>query len=137
MLSWKQAIKDFEIYLRLEKSLSENSIEAYCDDVYKLEKFFSEKQSSIGPLTITYQDLREFVAWFGAGNNNARTQSRIISGIRAFYKFLLIEGEIGENPATLPTESKDLLCAIKLTAALAQCSPQPYSSPPRRSKPSA
>jgi len=101
MLSWKQATKDFETYLRLEKSLSENSIEAYCDDVYKLEKFFSEKQSSIGPLTITYQDLREFVAWFGAGNNNARTQSRIISGIRAFYKFLLIEGEIGENPATL------------------------------------
>ena len=100
-LTWKQAIKDFETYLRLEKSLSENSIEAYSDDVRKLEKFFSEKGNGAGPLNVTYQDLREFIAWFEADNSNARTQSRIISGIRAFYKFLLIEGEIEENPASL------------------------------------
>ena len=101
MLSWKQAIKDFQTYLRLEKSLSENSIEAYCDDVHKLEKFFNEKGNSTGPLSVTYQHLRDFIAWFEADNKNARTQSRIISGIRAFYKFLLIEGEIEENPASL------------------------------------
>jgi len=106
MLSWKQAIKDFQTYLRLEKSLSENSIEAYCDDVRKLEKFFSEKGNNSGPLTVTYQDLREFIAWFEADNRNARTQSRIISGIRAFYKFLLIEGEIEENPASLVESPK-------------------------------
>jgi integrase/recombinase XerD len=101
MFSWRQAIKDFETYLRLEKSLSENSIAAYSDDVHKLEMFFTEKGSSAGPLSVTYQDLRDFIAWFGADNKNARTQSRIISGIRAFYKFLLIEGEIEENPASL------------------------------------
>jgi integrase/recombinase XerD len=106
MLSWKQAIKDFQTYLRLEKSLSENSIEAYCDDVRKLEKFFSEKGNNTGPLIVTYQDLREFIAWFEADNRNARTQSRIISGIRAFYKFLLIEGEIEENPASLVESPK-------------------------------
>jgi integrase/recombinase XerD len=105
-LTWKQAIKDFETYLRLEKSLSENSIEAYRDDVRKLEKFFSEKGNGTGPLNVTYQDLREFIAWFEADNSNARTQSRIISGIRAFYKFLLIEGEIEENPASLVESPK-------------------------------
>jgi len=106
MLTWKQAIKDFETYLRLEKSLSENSIEAYGDDVRKLEKFFSDKGNGTGPLKVTFQDLREFIAWFGADNRNARTQSRIISGIRAFYKFLLIEGEIEENPASLVESPK-------------------------------
>jgi len=106
MLSWKQAIKDFKTYLRLEKSLSENSIEAYSDDVHKLENFFNEKESGMDPLSVTYQDLRDFIAWFGADNKNARTQSRIISGIRAFYKFLLIEGEIEENPASLVESPK-------------------------------
>jgi integrase/recombinase XerD len=61
MLSWKQSIKDFKTYLRLEKSLSENSIEAYCNDVLKLEKFFTEKGNSAGPLSVAYQDLRDFI----------------------------------------------------------------------------
>jgi integrase/recombinase XerD len=100
-LSWKQAIKDFETYLRLEKSLSENSIEAYKDDVLKLEKFFVENGTNKSPTGVTYQDLKEFLAWFGADNQNTRTQSRIISGIRAFFRFLLIEGEISENPVSL------------------------------------
>ncbi|MCU0460612.1 MAG: site-specific tyrosine recombinase XerD [Bacteroidales bacterium] len=100
-LSWKQAIKDFETYLRLEKSLSENSIEAYNDDVHKLERFFAEKGTEKSPLSVSYQDLRDFIAWFRLENRNARTQSRIISGIRAFYKFLLIDGEIDKNPASL------------------------------------
>jgi integrase/recombinase XerD len=100
-LSWKQAIKDFGTYLRLEKSLSENSIEAYIDDVQKLERFFNEKGTDMDPLSVRYQDLKDFIAWFNEENKNARTQSRIISGIRAFYKFLLIEGEIDESPASL------------------------------------
>lgn len=101
MLSWKQAIKDFETYLRLEKSLSENSIEAYSDDVHKLERFFIRKDNRETPLCVTFSELREFIAWLEAENSNARTQSRVISGIRAFYRFLLIEGEIEENPASL------------------------------------
>lgn len=101
MLTWKQSIKDFETYLRLEKSLSENSIKAYTDDIQKLERFFSEKGTGKGPLSVSYHDMKEFIAWFGDLNQNARTQSRTISGIRAFYKFLLIEGEIDENPVSL------------------------------------
>jgi len=101
MLTWKQSIKDFETYLRLEKSLSENSIKAYADDIQKLERFFTEKETGKGPLSVSYHDMKEFIAWFGDVNQNARTQSRTISGIRAFYKFLLIEGEIDENPVSL------------------------------------
>jgi len=100
-LSWKQSIKDFATYLRLEKSLSENSIDAYTDDVLKLEKYFTGEGGGKQPLEVSYHDLRDFIIWYGGENPNARTQSRIISGIRAFYKFLVIEGEIDENPATL------------------------------------
>jgi integrase/recombinase XerD len=100
-LSWKQAIKDFKTYLRLEKSLSENSIEAYTDDVSKLERYFAEKGIDRIPELVTYQDLKEFLAWFCADNQNTRTQARTISGIRGFFRFLLIEGEIDENPASL------------------------------------
>jgi integrase/recombinase XerD len=100
-LSWKQAYKDFENYLRLEKSLSENSIEAYLTDASKLETFFVDNESKKGPAEVTYQDLKEFLVWYGGNNNNTRTQARVLSGIRAFYKFLLIEGEISENPSSL------------------------------------
>jgi integrase/recombinase XerD len=100
-LSWKQAIKDFETYLRLEKSLSENSIEAYINDVSRLEKFFEEEKGGGIPVNVKYSDLKEFLAWFNTENQNARTQSRVLSGIRSFFRFLLVEGEIKENPASL------------------------------------
>lgn len=100
-LSWKQAIKDFETYLRLEKSLSENSIEAYSGDVAKLAAYFSQQGTEKPPASVSYPDLRDFLTWFAADNNNARTQSRVLSGIRSFFRFLLIEGEITENPASL------------------------------------
>ena len=100
-LVWEQSIKNFETYLRLEKSLSSNSIEAYINDVKKLQKYFSEGENIALPAMVTYSGLKEFLAWYGTCNNNARTQSRVLSGVRAFYKFLLIEGEINENPASL------------------------------------
>jgi integrase/recombinase XerD len=100
-LTWKKSFKDFEIYLRLEKSLSQNSIEAYLYDVSKLECFFQEKGPDTSPTQMQYPDLKEFLSWFNKNNKNARTQSRILSGIRAYFKFLLIEGEITENPASL------------------------------------
>jgi integrase/recombinase XerD len=100
-LTWKQSFRDFETYLRLEKSLSVNSIEAYMNDVSKLEKYFTENNSEVMPGMVSYSDLKAFLTSFCNENNNARTQSRVLSGVRAFYKFLLIEGEIAENPATL------------------------------------
>ena len=100
-LTWKQSFKSFENYLRLEKSLSENSIEAYLNDIRKLEEFTFESGKELAPSSVTYSDLKDFINWFGSTNKNARTQSRVLSGIRAFYKFLLIDGEIDENPSSL------------------------------------
>jgi integrase/recombinase XerD len=100
-LTWKKSFKDFETYLRLEKSLSANSIEAYLNDVSKLESFFQETVKEISPSEVQYPDLKEFIKWFNSYNKNARTQSRVLSGLRAYFKFLLIEGEILENPSSL------------------------------------
>jgi len=100
-LTWTQSYRDFQNYLRLEKSLSQNSIEAYLDDVHKLEKYFHENQIEKLPDSVTYPDLKNFILWYGGKNDNTRTQARALSGIRAFFKFLLIEGEIKENPSTL------------------------------------
>lgn len=100
-LTWKESFKNFEIYLRLEKSLSENSIEAYLDDVHKLEKFAGDSGRDITPASVSYNDLKEFLKWLGHKSVNPRTQARIISGIRAFFRFLLIDGEINENPSAL------------------------------------
>ena len=100
-LAWNQSFSDFETYLRLEKSLSENSVQAYLDDVNKLKKFFSESIIKNSPTEVSYSDLKEFLAWYNTLNDNSRTQARVLSGIKAFYKYLLVEGEITENPATL------------------------------------
>ena len=100
-LGWRQSFRNFETWLRLEKSLSENSVEAYLNDVEKLERYFAETGSNTGPTDVSYKDLKGFLSWYGADNQNTRTQSRTLSGVRAFYKYLLIEGEIEENPASL------------------------------------
>lgn len=100
-LTWHTALKNFETFLRLEKSLSENSIEAYRNDVRKIASYFSEKYKVISPASVTYSDLKEFLIWFGSENANARTQARVLSGIRTFFRFLLIDGEITENPSIL------------------------------------
>lgn len=100
-LTWKSATRNFQNYLRLEKSLSENSIEGYLNDVRKLEEFSMETGRDPGPASLTYHDLREFINQAGSGEVSARTQARLISGIRAFYRFLLIDGEIKENPSSL------------------------------------
>ncbi len=100
-LGWSQSFINFETYLRLEKSLSGNSIEAYLNDIHKLEKFFASTGKDVSPVEVTYADLKEFLVWFGSGNQKTRTQARVLSGIRAFFRFLLIEGEITDNPASL------------------------------------
>jgi integrase/recombinase XerD len=53
------------------------------------------------PDTVTYTDLKEFLLWYSETNSNTRTQSRVLTGIRAYFRFLLIEGEITENPSSL------------------------------------
>jgi integrase/recombinase XerD len=71
------------------------------NDILKLERYFTETGSEVTPVNVTYSDLKAFLLWYSADNKNSRTQSRVLSGIRAFFKFLLIEGEIEESPASL------------------------------------
>ena len=97
-LDWIRAVRGFELYLRLEKSLSPNSIEAYLNDVAKIRQFTGEDKL---PAAVTFDDLRDFLGSYSTENSNARTQSRLLSGIRAFYRYLLLEGAIDVNPASL------------------------------------
>lgn len=96
---WKETIAEFESYLRIERSLSENSIGAYLGDVSKLEQYISEKSPGTVPEKVSFEDLKEFLKWLNP--ENARTRSRILSGIRSFFRYMVIEGKIGESPATL------------------------------------
>lgn len=100
-LSWQKAEHGFSSYLKIEKSLSKNSVEAYLNDVAKLYDYVHNEKEDKSPSEVKYEDIRDFVQFSGSGNDSARTQARMISGIRAFFRYLLIEGEINENPCTL------------------------------------
>jgi integrase/recombinase XerD len=98
---WYSYRTGFEVYLRLEKSLSMNSIQAYLHDLDKLIVFLSENNNSISPQHITIDNLRSFISELNKSNINARSQMRIISGIRAFFKYLLLENIIENDPSEL------------------------------------
>ncbi|MEO8149173.1 MAG: site-specific tyrosine recombinase XerD [Bacteroidia bacterium] len=100
-MSWQSFIKGFSSYLKLERSLSANSVEAYNDDVLKLYHFLEAKQLSLTPEQITLDHLHQFINWINEFNLSAHTQARIISGIKAFYKYLLMENVITKNPTEL------------------------------------
>lgn len=97
----KQLIPGFEAYLRLEKSLSPNSVEAYLHDVTKLGEFIEENHAGTPLSKIDLNMLQDFLVWLNAGQLNARSQMRIISGIRAFYKYLLLENLSETDPTRL------------------------------------
>jgi integrase/recombinase XerD len=81
--------------------LSKNSIEAYLDDVNKLENYVSSFLAGRSAIEIKLKDLQSFVKWVSELNLSAMSQARIISGVKAFYKFLLLENEIQQSPAEL------------------------------------
>lgn len=98
---WQAYYQRFEQYLLLERSLSKNSIEAYKDDLKKLENhslLFYQHQS---PSLYNYKQLQSFVEWLAGLGISASTQSRVISGLKTFYKFLLLENDISASPAEL------------------------------------
>lgn len=101
MLNWDIAIKHFKNYLQLERSLSENSIAAYCEDVNKLKGFTKHYYSDLGPTAISHNHIVEFITYVGSLGLSAYSQARILSGIKAFYKYLLIEDSITSSPAEL------------------------------------
>ena len=100
-MDWKSYISGFRTFLKLEKSLSANTIEAYINDVSKLISFLEIKNCNLPPESITMTNLNEFIRWINELGLGARSQARIISGIKAFYKYLLLEDVIETDPTTL------------------------------------
>jgi integrase/recombinase XerD len=97
-VSWNIHIKGFLAYLRLEKSLSKNSIEAYERDVQKLKSFSETFSPPLFPTHISQKEIRLFIKWITELGLSATSQARILSGLKAFFEFLVIEKEIKEDP---------------------------------------
>jgi len=98
---WTKYKKDYLTYLKLEKGLSDNSIEAYLRDLDKLIQYLEISGSSKTPAEIVLNDLQGLVHWLHEFGIAARSQARIISGLRNFFEFLLLEKEIEADPAEL------------------------------------
>ena len=98
---WDAYKKGYKAYLQLEKSLSDNSVEAYLHDVEKLTHYLLATDNAKSPSEIELKDLQQFIRWIGELGMTATSQSRIVSGIRGFYKYCLIEQITTIDPSTL------------------------------------
>jgi len=98
---WTSYIEGFKNYLSLEKALSSNSIEAYLHDAGRLALYIENYGNGIPPEDVDLEYLREFIKSMNQNGLNERSQSRLISGIKAFFKYLLLENVIMANPAEL------------------------------------
>ena len=129
-MHWERYIKDFVSYLKIEKGLAENSILAYQRDVSLLADYFTTEKSK--PEQVTYEQLKTFVAHLYDLGLSARSQARIISGIKQFFRYLILERYIHVDPSELLEQPKlgrklpevleieeidALLAAIDLSAA--------------------
>ncbi len=101
LMNWKTYIQGFKSFLTREKSLSQNSIEAYLRDIEKLKQFLEYKKYELSPKDIELKRLQEFLKWITELGISARSQARVISGIKAFYKYLLLENVISTDPTAL------------------------------------
>lgn len=98
---WNSYIKGFKAYLQLEKSLSGNSVEAYIHDVTKVTQYLEIQNLVIGPEKLEQHHLQSFLKWITEIGVTARTQARVISGIRAFYHYLLLENLVQYDPTEM------------------------------------
>ena len=100
-MSWKNNINGFRSYLMLERNLSENSIESYVRDVNKLVYFLEMNDNKVSVKKINTSDLTVFIRWVAEIGMSASSQSRIISGIKAFFRYLILENIISNDPSSL------------------------------------
>ena len=96
-MNWTQAKTDFSTYLKIERGLSDNTINSYLLDVEKLIVFLKENNSGDSPLNISKETIKEFV-YQTAKQLNARSQSRLISGLKGFFNYLVFENYRDDNP---------------------------------------
>jgi len=100
-MNWKPIVNGFKSYMMLERSLSENSIAAYLHDVAKLEEFLQLKELDLAPTAVTQKHLEDFILWLNELGLGARSQARLISGLKAFYKYMLVEDMTDDDPTEL------------------------------------
>ncbi|HQV55504.1 MAG: site-specific tyrosine recombinase XerD [Chitinophagaceae bacterium] len=98
---WEPYKKGFKAYLQLEKSLSDNSVQAYLRDMELLTNYLQESAALKNPAEIKLKDLQQFIKWIAELGMTASSQARIISGIRAFYKYCLLEDISKTDPTAL------------------------------------
>ena len=98
---WESYKNGFKAWLQLEKSLSDNSTEAYLRDIDKLTQYLQESGSLKRPSALRLKDLQHFIKWVGELGMTASSQARMISGIRCFYKYCSLENISQTDPTTL------------------------------------
>ncbi|WP_345276519.1 site-specific tyrosine recombinase XerD [Litoribaculum gwangyangense] len=99
-MKWRNALKDYQLYLQIERGLSKNSISSYSLDVEKLIDYLEVNNISASPISINSEAIQQFI-YDVAKNLNARSQSRIISGLRSFFNYLVFEDYRKDNPLEL------------------------------------
>ena len=100
MSTWQSYIKEYQNYLRLERGLSKNTIENYTFDVEKLVLFLNQKEIKVSHIQISEDTLQQFI-YEMATQINPRSQSRLISGLKSFFNFLIFEDYRNETPLEL------------------------------------
>jgi len=100
-MNYQSYLKGFTAYLKLERSLSAHSISAYLTDVDKLFQYYLAIDQTLNPAKVTLKDLRAFITWLNEIGMQANTQARVISGIKAFFAYLMQEEIISTDPTSL------------------------------------
>ena len=98
---WDSYKKGFKAYLQLEKSLSDNSVEAYLRDIEKLTQYLQDHAAMKSPADVDLKDLQKFIKWIANLGMTDTSQARVVSGIRSFYKYCNIEGICKTDPTAL------------------------------------
>jgi len=100
-LDWSKKLSRYGAFLRLEKSLSGNTVEAYSADLEKLRSFLDIVAPGISPESVSYDQLKDFLVWIGELGMSPRSQARIVSGLRSFFRYLAMDGQITVDPSEL------------------------------------
>jgi len=100
-MNWAPYKKGFKVFLQLEKSLSAHSVEAYLRDIDKLTNYLESNEEALSPADISLQHLQSFIQCIGEMDMAPTSQARIISGIKSFFKYCLLEQICTVNPTTL------------------------------------
>lgn len=100
-MNWDILIKQFKQYLQLERALASNSVQAYVRDIVKLKEFLDISNLPVGPLKVEESHIKAFLKYINELGLSAHSQGRMLSGIKAFYKFLLIEELLNQDPTEL------------------------------------